>query len=647
MGSSTGATLSTGSNAYNLTLDGTGNGTYFEWRDVQCDPQLANINIVQGQFGIAGSTTLGNPAYTLNIPSGAYLKFYSDDGYNASINKQVVLNDNGYLQNGSGTSTISGSLSVTNSMGGQYCNFILSGASLTVAGTLTGNGIMFIRSGAGSLIINGDASAFVGGAQDYAGSLFINNNFGSGIVTQPAVTLGGTGTVNGLVDDGGPFFPGGISTGGTFTAAAGLTFEGGASLTMDLTTNLVVGGGTNDLINVTGDLTANGNPIYINPISGTLADGTYVLMNYSGNLINAFGPVQTVSPSRYTLALDTSVNHQVRLIVTGTANNLVWNNAGNNAQWDTQSSYNWTNLTTHTEDQFFAGDTVTFDDTISLDAYPATNINLISTLAPGLITVNSTANNYTFGGAGAISGGASLLKTGASTLTINSTNSFVGPVTLSGGIVRAGNLFALGAPAGTVTITNGASLDLAGYSLSAKSYLVSGAGVGGAGVIMNSGAAIFDNPGSLTNITLLGDATFGGNGRWDFGSRSSGATLSTGGNPYNLTLANASPSTYTWEWYNVAADPALNNINLQAGQWGLAGTNSLGNPLGTITVYPGAELVVYGGSNYSKNCHLMTNGEIQINAGGPSLPITWATTFSTKRPSRAAFVAPARRKTTT
>src|SRR6185312_16003642 len=101
---------------------------------------------------------------------------------------------------------------------------------------------------------------------------------------------------------------------------------------------LSVGGGVNDLVAVTGDLNVNGNNITINPLNGTLANGSYTLFTYTGTLNGSFGSASTVSQSRYGFTIDTSTAHQVKLIVSGVPNVLAWNNGGNNSQWDVQSS---------------------------------------------------------------------------------------------------------------------------------------------------------------------------------------------------------------------------------------------------------------------------------------------------------------------
>ena len=73
---------------------------------------------------------------------------------------------------------------------------------------------------------------------------------------------------------------------------------------------------------------------------------------------------------------------------------------------------------------------VTFDDTGSTT--PA--VNIVANVKPSAITVNS-ANNYTFGSTsgGGIGGSARLTKTGAGTLTLNTSNSYSGGTFFSDG----------------------------------------------------------------------------------------------------------------------------------------------------------------------------------------------------------------------
>jgi len=316
LGTSTGATFSTGGHAYNLTLNGTGNNSYFEWRDVRSDTNLANITVTAGYFGVTGSTTLGNTNNSLNILSGASMKFYSDDGFNVSISKPIVLNDEGTIYNGTGPSTITGPMVITNSGGNLYCVFEIAATSLTLAGRVSGNGIIWMQQSTAPLIINGNASAFTGGVLVSSGTFTVNNVIGSGITNGAGTTVSGNGVANGYVDVSGAIIPGNSNSVGTFTAAAGLTLEASSTPRINLTAVTGAGGSNNSLIAVTSNLTVSGNTILINPI-GTLANGTYTLMTYTGSLIGNFGGVQTVAASAYTLTLKTNTPGLVQLIVGG------------------------------------------------------------------------------------------------------------------------------------------------------------------------------------------------------------------------------------------------------------------------------------------------------------------------------------------
>ncbi|HZQ47559.1 MAG TPA: hypothetical protein VFC07_11135, partial [Verrucomicrobiae bacterium] len=443
---------------------------------------------------------------------------------------------------------------------------------------------------------------------------------------------------NGLVDVYGALLPGGSGVAGTLTTG-GLTLESGSTLTMDLNSANTTGGGVNDLIVINGDLAANNNTLYINPIGGSLAS-SYTLLTYTGNAPSFFSGAQTLAASRYVFALTnvtTTSPKQVNLIVTGSGGgpaSLVWNNAGNNGTWDTQVTQNWSNQVTHAAaDFFFTQDSVTFDDSIINDANPTTSISIPSLVSPNIMTNNSTTN-YTLSGAGKISGGASIMKLGSSTLTINTTNDFTGSVTVQAGTVVQGTNNALGSTAGTLIITNTGTVDLNGFTLGSKPIVVSGAGVNANGAIVNSGGPVYDDGHGLTAVTLGGDATFGGTNRWDLGN-STGGTLSTGGHAYNLSVTGNATGTANptyHEWNNVTVDPALANINILAGELGVKAMTSLGNAAGTITIYSGGQMTFWGGSGYAKNIDVKSGGTLLVRRDGPifnlSLTLEGGSTFT-------------------
>ena len=165
--------------------------------------------------------------------------------------------------------------------------------------------------------------------------------------------------------------------------------------------------------------------------------------------------------------------------------NLLWRGDGVNNIWDTTNTAGWFNgnaLVT-----FNSSDNVTFDDTGS--ASPAININ--STVAPGSVVFNSS-QDYTLGGSGAISGTASLTKSGTDNLFVNNANSFAGNVNLNSGTIQLNNNGTIGS--GSIIFQNATLLN--NWSPNTQP------GFGNAIIVTNNGTA---------NITLGNRIALSGN----------------------------------------------------------------------------------------------------------------------------------------
>lgn len=463
-------TLSTGGNACNLTVTG---GAYHEFNDADVDTNLANITLTGTgtTLGDKGTTALGNPADTIEIQEDTTLQFWNN-GPNTTLNKNVLIDSGGTLQNGSGVSLIAGPVT----LGGGVCYFQIGSSSLVLNSSLNGSGILdMLDTSTGSLVVNGDASAFTAGAYIYGGEFVINNVFGSGVVCESGATLAGNGTVEGLSDVFGALSPGNAGATGTLNAAGGLTFEGGATLTNGL--SATVNGG-NDLVSVAGNLTVSGNAIVLNLLNGTLQNGIYPLVKYTGSLSGAFGSVQTAVPTAYSLTLTnitSTTPSEIAVVVFGTASELTWNDGSGDGEWNAGGSVNWTNYAAHDEEQFFNAESVVFDDSVTNSANAllrtSTNITIAygQTVSPLAFTNNSTID-YTISGAGEIGGNVGLVKAGNGTLTISNINNFSGGISIYGGTVQAygsGGNTALGT--GVPVINTGGTLigidgDAFGYS---------------------------------------------------------------------------------------------------------------------------------------------------------------------------------------
>jgi fibronectin-binding autotransporter adhesin len=633
-----GVTLSTTGNPYNLTLNGS---TYFEFKNVTMDPALANIDLQAGSMGIVGTTTFGNPADVLTIQSGAALVFYG--GSANFMNKGVDFQSGGFIDNNGGNNVMTGAMTLEPG----FCQFTINGGTLTVSNVMTGSGVFYMQSGSGTVIIGGNSPAFTGGVSLYDGQVTLNGLVGSTVTSQSGTTLAGSGTADGLVDIFGGFLPGNANSGATFNAAGGLTLENNAGITNGLAATVA---GTSDLTVVTGNLTASGNTIYINPFSGQLQSGAvYPIITYTGTLTGSFAGAQTLLPTAYTFTLTnitSTVPHQIAVIVGGSAANLTWNNGSGNGQWDVLSSDNWTDRVNKVEEQFNNGDSVVLDDSITNAAAPNTNITVASgTVLPGLVAINNSAAPYSLSGLGSIGDGASLVKTGTNALNIAMTNTYAGNTVIGAGTVKITGQFSagsspLGSSAGSVIISNGASLIInltGGYSpgdsgFGPKPIIVSGAGANGQGAIQNVGNALYDDSSTLGlgfNVTMTGNTTIGAQSRLDWGFPGDNTTLSTGGSNYNLTVTFGAGS----EWDELLMDTNLGNIDIytygSAETWSVdAMGGSLGNPTNILTLHSNLTMAIgldsryavpaAASSGYAKVVHVLPTATWRFQpSGGP------------------------------
>jgi len=415
---------------------------------------------------------------------------------------------------------------------------------------------------------------------------------------QPNQSLGGDGTVRaqtlGIAGDN-KVTPG--------ASAGTLTIEGNVTATNDfaapdggfvfeLSDSNTVGGGVNDLIEVTGNLTLNSGSsakVTILPIGTTgLANATYRLFN-AGSITGGAANLNLINTTRYGMALSTT-GTQVDVAVTGSNANITWTGATNSA-WDIDDTQNWDN---GGADVFFNGDHVTFDDSAGNKT-----VDVVDSLIPASVTFNnSDGNDYTVGGAGSISGGTGITKNGTGRATISSANDFDGEVSVNAGTLHAASNSALGSTAGGTTVASGATLDVGGAELNEEAVSVSGGGVGGQGAITSSvtstgdfrpGVFTFNEFKNLRNVTLTGDTTFGAdeNSRWDIRTidEDSPATLTGGG--FALTKEGAGTVSLT-----DIGDPDVGDITVNNGTLVTQFTTTLGRA-GTATVNAGGELALF------------------------------------------------------
>jgi autotransporter-associated beta strand protein len=314
---------------------------------------------------------------------------------------------------------------------------------------------------------------------------------------------------------------------------------------------------------------------------------------------------------------------------------LVWNTA-NTGVWDNGGTANWRILGTSTTTVFVNNDTVLFDDTVGVP----TAVTLNDTVSPSYITNNSSANNFTISGSGDITGAASIVKLGNSTLEISTPNDFGGSVSILGGTVQmdeplSGNATSLGAEsAAPIVVTNGATLTFktsGGYpqgnsGLSTRQVVVSGNGVSGNGALIPTGNDIYHDGsprgGLFRSLRLAGNATIGNSGvRWDLGDDGLLTVISSSGSNYSLTCLERDYS----EWHQVTIDPALGNIDYlvsSPNSWVILGMgSSLGNPTNVLTLHSGVSMDIrhsgnYDDNGYAKIIHIQSGAQFIYRPGG-------------------------------
>lgn len=254
-----------------------------------------------------------------------------------------------------------------------------------------------------------------------------------------------------------------IATGGISNGVGGLTLNTNGNLQFGLSTS---GSGANDSIIVGGTLTLLGtNNVNLTALGGSFdTNNPYTLITTTTPLPaganNYFKASGALGGSRYVLTFDTTTApDNVELHVSGSGpTNDTWQGGLNANAWDVQTTANWTG------GQFFDLDNTFFNDAGS--ASPA--VNVVGSLIPGSMTMNTTNNNYGFTGTGSILVSGAFTANGQGSVTF--TNS--GGVTFQDALTIASNAVTLGG-SGQYTIDGDPSTQI-GLTINGGSLTASG-----------------------------------------------------------------------------------------------------------------------------------------------------------------------------
>ena len=417
--------------------------------------------------------------------------------------------------------TLSGSLAPSDVRVHAPKNFTFSGS-----GELTG-AMGLTKAGAGKLIFNG-TNTYAGKTLIAEGSFVVNGSLPSSAVTVRGGVwldgrLGGNGVVGGAVSlqEGAGFSPGqGTNSPGILTVANNVTLTGRTMNDFDLSDDASGAAKTNDLVNITGNLTLLGtNTLVIRRLNATLPPGSvYPLINYSGTLTGGLANLLVTGVSGIPVAL-TNPPGQIALVVKScrAPATVIWTGGLGGNAWDLLTSSNWLNGVA--KDQFAPFDTARFDNTGSSNL----TVNLTGDLNCSNVVVDSSAN-YVLAGSGAIIGAASLTKTNSGTLTISAlNNSFTGKTILAGGTLVVSELDAIGFPSPLGNPPGGSTnLVLSGSG----TLRITGESYTDRGLTLNSGTNTLEVANAADQVTIA-DRIIG-----------TGALLKAGPGALALTVSN-------------------------------------------------------------------------------------------------------------
>jgi autotransporter-associated beta strand protein len=559
----------------------------------------------------ANSTIISDQSGTANEPISIYSPLSGAGSLSVAILANGVVglygtntSFSGIWTNNSGTILVgNGSLNALGT-GPVYLNFVTS----TYLNFNTTNNATFANpiSGLGNVIKSNTNTVALTGALAYTGSTTISNGVlqigaGSSLASSATIALAG-GTLDASLIGGLSLNPAGQKMACNGSLTGSLTAATADTMNFNLTST------TNDVLNISGSLTLNGNPTLNLALTGFKPSGTYRLINYSG-AIQGGGSFTLVPPagSAETFTLDTSTPGQVNLDVVGSSLNLTWMGDGSANSWDLTSP-NWAGAAS----VYVAGDNVVFNDTGS--SVPDILISS-STLYPSSVVISNNLDYYVFDGATTTTGIVTtgmLTKSGTNEVDFSSSgNNFSGPIAIQAGTLSIGVGGSFGS-LGTGPITNNGILQV---NMSANGVAFN-APISGSGSLQITGGGASVTIGGNGHNTYTGLTTIGNGCQLNIATTDALGSTNTG----TVVLANGRLGVASSVGNFTVPEPVTINGTGISGSPGALYVNTAGNNVtwaGPIAVASASQVrVVNPGARMNfANTVLGTNVSLECTAG--------------------------------
>lgn len=463
----TGANMVTGIDQYNLA--GGSLVLRSNWGIIQRNPS-SELNLSGGTIGISNAGTGTGTGPALTVPLDTLINV---SGTGSVLDTVAVDNNFSLTRNvlGTGTVTVNGGGELQlNPIAAQTVSAVIDGASPVA------------KLGAFPTTIT-SASTYSGATTVEVGTLNVAGSLNNSDVSVfDSATIGGEGSVKTLTL--------GVATG----------------------SNMLIDGSTGGALTVNGALTHNGTTTV--DFTGTPTGNTVPVLNYTGPLTGT-GVFALANAANYRSASFTDSGSVVTLNLD--LRDLTWTGTdiGSPTAWNIAGVENWTDGAAQ---KFYNGDSVTFNDTPGVNQ----TVNITGNVLPETVTVTNSTIEYTIAGTAGngIGGSASLTKSGTGILNLNSPNTLSGPIQVTGGVLKAGNVSAFGTSSG-VTVTSGGQVNLNGTAFGntrSYSYTIAGDGADSRGAVINEVASVGSNS-AVTSLTLSGNASVGAYGGTGDGNR--------------------------------------------------------------------------------------------------------------------------------